>query len=352
MSDRQQNSSAGEVAFISSIEDVRRRCQQQAGTFERWHFDALSDDGREALVIEFYDDHPFPPRSNGDRSVITERIPAVSLVYAVDGKAVFEAVSEFTPEQFSVDEKVVQCSIGNSCFEMETASYGSGFVLHIDLPTTRKRRLLAELEWLFVESDLTGPDDKADAVRYCRNLAVTRSDVSGRISLADKAGSIKSLVHFRGTGYHDHFRGDRSLVEAGSSCWGRGHFTDATAVFHCDDSGNDLSAKVFLVRDGTMHQRNVLVDQGLSRTRSGLKLGRRLILSDDEIKFNVEPLSALKAGLCQNRMLCEMTLKLRDGIPKKTIGITEVQTPRLLGSRLFKWIADLRTGKNGNGPVW
>ena len=33
--------------------------QSGRNAFESWRFDALSDDGREAVVITFYDNYPF-----------------------------------------------------------------------------------------------------------------------------------------------------------------------------------------------------------------------------------------------------------------------------------------------------
>ena len=274
MLESQPNITKGELVFSSSVDDVHWHSQQEAHAFERWHFDALSDDGREALVIGFYDNYPLSPRYfsqegnlNGHSDAAGKKFPAVSLIYAVNGKTVLRTVNEFECEQFSAENESVKCSIGDSSFELETASYGSGFVLHIDLFIARNRRIKADLEWLSIESDLSRSEVGDRTNRSCRNIAVPRSDVSGRISVTDKHGSIRRLVHFRGTGYHDHFRSCRSLTETlGSSFGGRAHFIDSTAIFHCHDSGNDgVNAKLFLIKDGTMHQRDVTQkDEGLS----------------------------------------------------------------------------------------
>jgi hypothetical protein len=42
-----------------------------------------------------------------------------------------------------------------------------------------------------------------------------------------------------------------------------------------------------------------------------------------------------------------MTLTLRDGRPRKTIGITEFMAPENLKHRWLDWITDMRIGKNG-----
>lgn len=362
MSD-QQNISTGELLFCSSVKDGRWHSQEGSHAFERWHFDALSDDGREALIITFHDNYPLSPRyfgqnknTNDESSTARGKFPAVSFIYAIDGRAVVRTVNEFSFGEFAADEEN-GCSIGSSSFRVEAASYGSGYVLTIDLLTARKRRIKAELEWLSVESDLseTTPSENVNNVWW--NMAVPRSDVSGRITLLGRKGKVRGLVHFRGTGYHDHFRSGRSLSETvGSRYWGRAHFMDSTAIFHYHDLGGDSQpcAKLFLIRDGAIHQRDVVQpDEGLIRTGHGLKVPQRLsFLSDDNIRLRIKPVKVIQPGFFESRMLSEMTLMLRDGKPRKTVGITELLTPLLMRSRFFRWLTDLRIGKNGKEPLY
>jgi len=353
----------GEFVFNSSVKDCRWHGLAGQHSYERWHFDALSDDGREALVIAFHDNYALSPRyftqkqnSNGNSTHNVNRFPSVSLVYAVDGKPVMRAVNEFSSDRFKADDEHIKCSIENSSFELETAEYGSGFVLHIDLLTARKRRIKAELEWLSVESDLTTEVHELRSELSRLNMAVPRSDVSGRISLTDQHGSIRRLVHFRGTGYHDHFQSLRSLTEAvRPSYWGRAHFIDSTAIFHCRESDADeVCAKLFLIKDGAIHFRDVQQkDEGLIRTRHGFKVPDRLsFVSDDKIRLRIKPIKVFQPGFFESRTLSEMTLTLRDGKARKTVGITELSTPKLMRSRFFRWLTDLRVGKNGKGPIY
>src|SRR5688572_28157733 len=95
--------------------------------FESWHFDALSDDGREAIVINFNDNYPFSPRyfresKRGDASetALETRFPAVTLTYAVDGKTVLRAVNEFYSSEFSASPDGTACTIGKSSFRLNT----------------------------------------------------------------------------------------------------------------------------------------------------------------------------------------------------------------------------------------
>ena len=358
-----QNNTTGELAFSSSLKEARWHDQQGHNAFERWHFDALSDDGREALVIAFHDNFGLSPRYfsqersvNGGSSQSAQKFPAVSFSYSVDGKTVFRTVNEFGPDEFSAPDDGIGCLIGASSFRVEAASYGSGFVLQIDLLTTRKRRIQAELEWLSIESDLSKPDAGDNAESACWNMAVPRSDVSGRITLLGRRGNVRKLIHFRGTGYHDHFRSCRSLNKTvGSHYWGRAHFVDSTTVFHHHEIQADERAhtKLFLIRDGAIDEREAASSEAeFIQNRFGLRLPDRLsILSNDGVRLEVVPIRLIQPGFFEAKFLTEMTLMLPDGKPRKTLGLTEIIKPAKMRSRFLRRLADMRIGKNGKGPI-
>ncbi|MBK8467338.1 MAG: hypothetical protein IPL32_16100 [Chloracidobacterium sp.] len=368
MTDLAPHNFTGEIAFSSSVKDCRWHGLEGAHAFERWHFDALSDDGREALVITFHDNCAISPRyfrngskngnSNGNSKVGAQKFPAVSLIYTVDGKTVLRTVNEFSDEQFSAEGEGIRCSIGNSSFQVNTASYGSGFVLHIDLLTSRKRRITAEMEWLSIEADLFEAEaEKTVGSDACWNIASPRSDVSGRLTLFGQQGTTRRLIHFRGTGYHDHFRSGRSLTDTiGARYWGRAHFIDSTAIFHCHDLGGELHPriKLILIHDGAIHQREISnVEDDFIRTRHGFRVPELLsFVSDDDIRLRIKPVKVFQTGFFESRILSEMTLSLRDGKVRETFGITELLTPKLMRSRFFRWLTDLRIGKNGKGPIY
>ncbi len=364
MSEPESHNTTGQFALSSSIEDCRWHDLQGQQAFERWHFDALSDDGREALVITFHDNCAFSPRyfqqgsRNGNSLGHTQKLPSVSLIYAVDGRPVLRTVNEFTQEHFSAGSEGVSCSIGESSFHINAASYGRGFVLNVDLLTTWNRRIKAELEWLSIESDLSpeAAEEENQEIDACWNIAAPRSDVSGRITLYGPQGTTRRLLHFRGTGYHDHIRSSRSLTEAiGSRYWGRVHFADSTAIFNCHDHGGRLQpyAKLLLIRDGVIDQREISnIDRFIKPSHAFKGPGLLTFIPDDEIMFRIKPISVFQSGFFERKALCEMTLDLPDGKPRKAIGITELLTPELMRSRLIRWLADLRIGKNGKCPVY
>lgn len=343
--------------FSSATEGVWLE-KKAVGAYESWRFDALSDDGREVLIVTFTDNFPLSPRymgdvkdTNGNGSAPPTLVPAVSFIYALDGQIVINAVNEYGAAQFERGEGGRRLTIGGSSFRADAAAYGSGYLLTIDIVTRRKRRITAELEWLSIESDLLASKEQSGPAQSSWNMAAPRSDVSGRITLSGRRGNTRKVVHFRGTGYHDHFRTNQPMAsDTAPRCWGRAHFVDSTAVFMFSE-GRDRApgvSKLFLVRDGDMHERNTVTDvQQRRRDRYGLLLPRRLtLLSEDNIRLRAKQVQVIRSGLFETKMLSEMTLMLRDGKPRKTIGISEYIMPGRMKSRLFRWLTGLEIVRN------
>jgi len=316
-----------------------------------WHFDALSDDSREAVVVTFNESYVFSPRffraSRHDGTAPGKRFPAVSFTYLVDGVIVLRAVNELHADEF--EHKPGQCTIGKSSFERTSAAYGSGFMLHIELLTATKCRLEADLEWVTIETE----DLRSEGTQNYRTVVVPRSDVSGRIIRIGRRGSTQKVFNFRGTGYHDHVQGCRSVENAASRVFGRAHFIDATAIFECQ-GGDPPESRVVICRDGMLTERTARMEsQNYRRDRYGLSIPRRLsFVTDENPRVRVKPLTAIESGFFKKTMTSEITLMLRDGKPRKTTGIVEFTSPTRIKHVLFRWLSDLRIGKNGRGPLF
>ena len=212
MSKIQNSKVTGPIAFFSSLKDDVWHDQAGRNAFESWHFDALSDDSREALVITFDDSYSFSSRyyrqertGNGRSADGGKRYPAVTFTYSVDGKILMRAVNEFRADEFSANQSGIDCSIGRSSFRVDEAEYGPGFLLQIDLLTSRKCQLKAELEWLSIETDLKAPAAKLEPESATWNIVAPRSDVSGRITVAGRNRKTKKVFHFRGELVIDEF---------------------------------------------------------------------------------------------------------------------------------------------------
>ena len=348
------------VSFCSSLKDDKWHDQPGAKAFESWHFDAVSDDGREALVIVFYDNYVLSPRyfenhnfeveANGGIDVSKSRFPAISFAYSVDGKTVISSISEYGSDAFSSSPRDGKCALGKSSFQVEAAEYGSGFVIRIDIGTFRKWSIIAELEWLFVESDLM--PRKTEQSDSTWNMVAPRSDVSGRISLIGRRGKTRKVIHFRGTGYHDHICYPGPVT--GGRLWGRAHFVDTTVIFESSSNAVGVPSKLFMVRDGAIHERNVTCDATeIKRDRYGLKIPRRIsFISGDSIRLRVKPMSTIRSCFSEVKMLSEITLMLRDGNPRKTLGITEFVDAGRMKNRFLRRLTDLRIGRGGRSPLF
>ncbi|MEO7539447.1 MAG: hypothetical protein ABIV21_05435 [Pyrinomonadaceae bacterium] len=352
---------AGQTADLSlNLAQLKNSC-------DYWHFDGLSDDGREALLVRFYANYPFSSsylKHIGDENGVLNlkdlnRIfPAVTFTYSVDGTTLLHAINEFDELKLPTPlSDGIRYTIGRSSFKVENAAYGSGYFVHLEVTAALNRRITAAFEWLSIES---GPQEDRvddDLPLGAWNLATPRADVSGRISMLDRHGDVRRQFHFRGTGYVDHIRGRRSGtgVEA-SRCWGRAHFADATAVYqHFSRKDGDQSrADLYVVQDGSVKKfaADCRVEEAL-RDRSGLRVPQQIwMTAEDGTELHVKPAGRVQSGLFEIQMLSEMTLKLPDGKERHTIGLTEFSDPGRLRNPVYRWLADLRTGKNGRSPLF
>lgn len=368
-----QETATEKFSFTSSIAaDVWHR-KTNPEAFEWWYFDALSEDGRDAVVIIFLDNFIFSPRYNAKNSrqekflkklknKILRRsdehnynlFPAVAFIYYRDGKPKYRAINEFAPEDFAASLERPECKIGDNHFRLESAPYGSGYVLSVNAKLRKNRRLEAHFEWLSVESDFTPekPVNIEDAHSW--NLAVARADVTGKISVSDDKGKGVGVVNFRGTGYHDHNLDNRWLPKTVDDWqWGRAHFSDATAIFYRykEHGERNPTTKLFTVCEGKLDECDAAYEeQDFKRDKFGIKYPTRLgFITDDNTRLRVKSVKIIDSSFFYLRFLSEMTLTLRDGTERTTIGITEYLAPKALKYRWLDWLTNMRIGRNGKG---
>ncbi|MCY7347321.1 MAG: hypothetical protein LH614_13990 [Pyrinomonadaceae bacterium] len=364
-----QPAASERFSFSSSIKADVWHPKQSSKAFEWWYFDALSEDGRDAVVIIFLDNFIFSPRYNSTNrriNKLAEKLrrkkdpqcqkcfPAIAFTYYRDGKPKYRAINEFLPEEFSADETKPSCRIGDNYFRLDTAPYGSGYTLSINAKLRKNRHLKANFEWLSVESDFL-PDNPINAEdAHSWNLVTSRADVSGRINIIDDQSKSLDTVHFRGTGYHDHNLDNRWMPETVSDWqWGRAHFADATAVFYRyhEHGAAQPTTKLFTVRDGKLLDRDASYEEtNFSRDVFGIKYPQRLTLvTEDNMRLRVKQSKIIDASFFYLRFLSEITLTLRDGKPRKTLGITEYLNPKALKYGWLDWLTNMRIGRNGKG---
>jgi carotenoid 1,2-hydratase len=354
-----ENATESRLAFTSSVAADVWHPQKEDKSYEWWYFDALSDDGREAVVIIFLDNFIYSPRYNRETTRIAgnKRCPAVSFTYFRDGKVLYRSVTEFHYSDFRAAEDVPKCTIGESGFHFDSAEYGSGYSVKVNATLPGEKVVEAELEWLDVEADLTADVTEMRGGVHCWNMVSPRADVTGRITLKERSGRELNVHHFRGTGYHDHNLDNRWLARTVESWhWGRAHFADCTAVFFRfrEAASEDATTKLLVIRDGRMEDLEVQFDeQNYVRDKFGLRYPSLLTLrSGNDIRLTVRPTEVIDSSFYFLRFLSEISIGLGGSTEHSTIGITEFIAPKSLKYRWLNWLSDIRTGKEGKSSYF
>ncbi len=318
------------LALWSSTADGTWGDRRSSERHVRWHFDALSDDGREAILVVFVSDVQCGPdiqQDDADRTVL--------FAYFVDGKAVCRTSHTLASEVDIGNVFRLSGTDGEPNFIHTTAPYGSGYSVEVDLKLNDGRHLKASLEWLSVESDLLSDEPDVPAGDLKWNIAAPRADVSGRIVITEKSGKTKNVRHFRGTGFHDQRTSSHDII-AGSRewLWCRGHFTDLTAIFfrYWSREADKPANKLVLIRDGQMcsYPAEFVFSEerllGRGRTPIAIHAG-------DGIEMRVAPLKTIRCGEAFKRYIADITIKAEDGLHRSN-GFLETLSVPIWQSRL------------------
>lgn len=367
-----QKIEGGDFFLTSSIKEEIWHPKTNPKAFEWWYFDALSDDGTEAVVIVFFDNFIFSPRYNHltkqtslpekafrffDSSIIEDesisenkRVPAVAFVYYKNGKPYYRAYNEFSPEDFSSNTDNPNCTIGKNFFKFEQAPYGAGYTVSINANLPKHLKLEAHFEWLSVESNLLADNFSRTEKSHFWNLVAPRSDVTGRITVAENTGKNRDVIHFRGSGYHDHSLDNRLLPDfADYKHKGRAHFADATAIFCRYAECGENTTKLCIVRDGELNIFDATCrEENFLRDRFGIKYPSLIFLeAEDKIKLTLKQSQIIDSNFFYLRFLSEAEFTEKGFAPHKTICITEHIEPKMLKYRRLNYLFDMRIGRNG-----
>ncbi|NNE98374.1 MAG: hypothetical protein HKN25_05060 [Pyrinomonadaceae bacterium] len=371
MSDTAKNSFPSKLAFSSSIKNSAWHPDKKPEGYEWWYFDALSDDGSEAIVVMFLDNFILSPHYNlnssarlpehealhitGNGISSANRFPAIIFTYYRDGKPVYRAINEFASNEFGVaDKSLPGCQIGRNSFKYESAPYGNGYLLSIDTEYRKNKRIQANFEWLSIESDFRTDEIDHYQGAYSWNLVSPRSDVTGKINILNKGGDSIDKINFRGTGYHDHNCDNRWIPDSIQE-WqrGRAHFPDSTVIFcrHKDTSEIEPTTKLILVRQDTFEETDATCEvQQTKRDFYGLKYPSRMQFTvGKKARLRIKQKEVIDSNFFHLRFLSEITLSLNDGKPRKGLGITEHLAPKRLKNRWLDWFVNMRIGRNGKG---
>ncbi len=375
--------SAGNFHFRSSVADDvwHPDTNDAAGSYEWWYFDAVSDDGRDVLVVIFLADFIFSPRYNaavntslreGSRPPRPAEFPAVAVCLYRDGRPRFRAVNERSRDDFAASTERPQCRIGQSGFRLDAATgqtaRGARYLITIDEPLRGGRRLHAQLEWTLTDGDFSARDERGadgNESRHEWNMVAPRCRVAGSIDVNDGRGRRSHAQTFKGTGYHDH-NFDRRWMPATVDewQWGRAHFTDATtAVFYRYRETSDdapVTTRLFIIENDalTSYPARFSADS-FRRHHFGLRYPRRVRFDAEEpgtlprnvvrgkASLRVEQRRVIDASYFYLRFTGDALLDAGDGRVLRAPIITEHLAPRALRWRWLDWLTNMRIGSNG-----
>ncbi|WP_152050964.1 hypothetical protein [Tautonia marina] len=226
---------------------------QAPGSQEWWYFDAISDDGQDALVVIFFAGLPFNPAygTAAKRHLLNPKnSPAPHPLdhcgvafswYRPHGASVKRrgrgnpghraqayALNGHRRNDFAHDADPFRVSIGGSRIERDA----DGYRIVVDAPDwDPTRRILADLRFrpaagtVPFEINLGG-----EGSPHYWLLAAADCRVEGTLSIDGPGGSSMT---FRGRGYHDHNAGTEELSLAMSKWqWGRVHDEDRTEIYY------------------------------------------------------------------------------------------------------------------------
>lgn len=333
--------------------------------YEWWYFDALSHDGRDAVVVIFLTNFIFSPRYNRaaaeslhqPRSTFVDaRFPAVAVFYYRDGRALFRAINEYPPDEFHASTTLPEGRIGDNTFRLVENGAAPSYELNINTALRRRRLLRARLSWTITAGDFFEDDETAasNLAGHHWNMVAPRCDVSGEITLSNANGERSFEHDFHGTGYHDHNRDTRWMPATIAEWqWGRIHFPAATAVFYRYRERDEPqhTTRLYLIQDNALaalapHLTATRTRQHLFGLRYPGLLKFQATHAGDNLILNVRQRRVIDGSFFYLRFLSDATLETAGGRVQQAPCITEHLAPRSLGFTWLHWLINMRIGRN------
>ncbi|MBA2341446.1 MAG: hypothetical protein H0V88_13735 [Pyrinomonadaceae bacterium] len=364
-SDSNEHNRSEDFRAFSSINDDVWHNDRATGAYEWWYFDATSDDGRDVFVVIFLTNFIFSPRYNrsvkglcADNASTPARFPAVSIWWYRDGKVFLRTIKEFSSEHFSANTDAPACRIGNSSFHLHRSNGEAHYRLQLDETLRHGRKLQASLDWLVSEGDfdreLNDARPAPSSSGHEWNMVAPKCHVSGTLILVEPNGG-KQAHEFCGTGYHDHNRDGRPLVQTVAAWqWGRAHFADRTIVFYRyagRDSGQTHVSRLFIAHDNKLVVCDAqFVEADMRRDLFGLRYPRMLHIrfrheTGAPAALRVEQRHVLESSFFYLRFAGKAWLETKDEKEQQASLVSEYLAPRALGWRSLHWLINMRIGR-------
>ncbi len=322
------------------------------GSQEWWYFDALGDDGRDALVIVWYAGLPFDP-SYGVPTLRHLRRPdqhpapraldhsAIGFSWHRDGKPMAFALNGHRSDAFRHQADPFAVEVGTSRVERD----GEGYRLVVATPTVEGRGIRAEVRFRPApgtepfERDLGSPGAPHHWV-----LAAADCRVEGRLAVGDREEA------FRGRGYHDHNAGSEEMSLAIRRWeWGRVHHGSSTHVYYLSEPRRGRPQSLWITcRDGRPEEvredLDVVGDGERRRNVFGVRHDRTIRVVAGRDGLARETGACLDDGPFYRRWLATFGATQADGKDwfANTPGIAELLDTRNLNKPWFNWMIPYR----------
>jgi carotenoid 1,2-hydratase len=235
--------------LISSADPDRFFNRTSPGAHEWWYFDAISDDGRDAIVVVWYAGLPFDP-SYGVATLRHLKDPArypqpraldhsaIGFSWYRDGKPIAYALNGYKADRFRHQADPFAVEVASSRVERD----GEGYKLTVATPTVEGRPIRAEFRFRPADStepferDLGTPDAPHNWI-----LAASDCRVEGRATIGEDE------LTFSGRGYHDHNAGAEDLSIAMKRWeWGRVHHGPFANIYYLSEPRRGESQSLWI----------------------------------------------------------------------------------------------------------
>ncbi len=325
------------------------------GAHEWWYFDAISDDGRDAIVIVWYAALPFDPayamavrrhlaRPDRHPSPDPRDHCALGFHWYREGKTVAYALNAYRHDAFAHRAAgPFAVGVAGSRLERDSGEYR----LTIDAPSRTGRPIVAALSFrpapatrpLELDLDPAGaPHRWIAAAVDCR--------VEGSIRVEGRRGPIEA--EFRGRGYHDHNAGADDLGLAVRTWrWGRFHHGPWTWVYYqADPRRGEGSAHLLTFRDGAPVGPGgpaTVVADDWRRHPFGVRYARSLQIGHEAARLKLAQSRCVDGGPFYLRWLAEFEATVADGSPiGRGTGFSERLDTTRLHHPLTNWMIPMR----------
>jgi len=326
------------------------------GAHEWWYFDAISDDGRDALVIVWYAGLPFDP-SYGVATLRHLKDPgkypapraldhsAIGFSWHRDGKPLAYALNGHEADAFRHRADPFAVEVATS----RVGRDGSGYRLTVATPAVDGRPIRAEVRFLPADStEPFGRDLGRPGAPHDWLLAAADCRVEGSVSVAGES------MAFAGRGYHDHNAGAEEMSVAMSRWeWGRVHHGPFAEVYYESSPRQGERRELWITcRDG----RPETIREGggidlLSRREPGERPGRNVFglrhsresgYGDEGGSLRRTTAACLDDGPFYRRWLADFQIRRGDDPAVAARGIAELLDTRNLHKPWFNWMIPYR----------